>query len=185
MCLRSAERAGLALAVLLVPLGWGCRDRADVSPPATMPAADVIANVPLGDVAGPELRRLRAAAAIANPLHGDARARARGEQLFTAMNCVACHGYDARGGMGPDLTDDHWRYGGLPVQVYKSIHEGRPKGMPAFGRLLPAESIWQMVSHLETLGGVRSREEVLASPTGDRQTGAARTLKGRRHGADQ
>jgi cytochrome c oxidase cbb3-type subunit 3 len=55
--------------------------------------------------------------------------------------------------MGPDLTDDYWRYGGYPAQVYRSIHDGRAQGMPAWGAALPEEEIWKLVAYIESLGG--------------------------------
>ena len=35
----------------------------------------------------------------------------KGKELFT-KNCVACHGPDGQGGIGPNLTDDFWIHGG-------------------------------------------------------------------------
>ena len=35
--------------------------------------------------------------------------------------------------MGPPLMDDKWIYGYEPEQVFATIVEGRPNGMPAFG----------------------------------------------------
>jgi cytochrome c oxidase cbb3-type subunit 3 len=73
--------------------------------------------------------------------------------MFRAMNCASCHGYAAEGGMGPALNDDYWRYGGTPVEIYKSIYEGRPKGMPAWGVALPPSQIWALTSYIASLGG--------------------------------
>jgi cytochrome c oxidase cbb3-type subunit 3 len=56
--------------------------------------------------------------------------------------------------MGPGLTDHYWRYGGHPAEVFNSIAEGRPQGMPAWGTALPPDSIWQIVAYLQSLGGV-------------------------------
>ncbi len=56
--------------------------------------------------------------------------------------------------MGPALNDDYWRYGGTPVEIYKSIYEGRPKGMPAWGVALPADRIWVLTSYVISLGGI-------------------------------
>lgn len=110
------------------------------------------AAVPLGDLAGAATERFPAN--IRNPLGGgnDATIEA-GHKLFEQMNCAGCHGYDAKGGMGPDLTDRYWRYGGTPVQIYKSIYEGRPKGMPAWGKVLPDQSIWELTAYVQSLGG--------------------------------
>ena len=89
------------------------------------------------------------------------------------MNCAACHGYDLKGGMGPDLTDTYWRYGGSPADIYKSIFEGRPQGMPAWGRALPPAMIWKVVGVHRVEGRRVSRA---ASPiAGGRATWATRT----------
>ena len=48
------------------------------------------------------------------------------------MNCAGCHAYDLTGGMGPDLTDNSWLYGGKPGEIYHTIAEGTPRGMPAW-----------------------------------------------------
>ena len=50
------------------------------------------------------------------------------------MNCAGCHAYDLTGGMGPDLTDGSWQYGAKPGEVYHTIAEGTPRGMPALER---------------------------------------------------
>ena len=83
------------------------------------------------------------AVSLDNPLAGDPNSVEEGKKLFTQMNCAGCHGYDAKGGMGPDLTDTEWRYGGTPIDIYKSIYEGRAQGMPAWGNTLPTTPIWQ------------------------------------------
>ena len=72
---------------------------------------------PLGGVAG--ATPAPASAETANPLADDPTAVAEGHKLFMSMNCAGCHGYDAKGGMGPDLTDTYWRYGGTPERLYE------------------------------------------------------------------
>lgn len=131
-----------------------------------MPSQDTLTAVPLGDVAG--TAQSTVAAGIANPFEGDAQAVKKGQTFYRAMNCAGCHGYDGKGGMGPDLTDQYWRYGGVPAAVYKSIYEGRPQGMPAWGEALPPQGIWQIVAYLESLGGTFPPEAYHASLQGDR-----------------
>jgi cytochrome c oxidase cbb3-type subunit 3 len=126
---------------------------------------DVIAAVPLGDVAGAAPNTL--ASAIANPYAKDPEAVQQGEQLFVKMNCAGCHGYGAKGGMGPNLTDTYWRYGGVPVAIYKSIHDGRPQGMPAWNPALPPQEIWKLVAYIGSLGGAFAPEQYQASMQGD------------------
>ena len=74
-----------------------------------------------------------------------------GKQIFVHMNCAYCHGFAGQGGMGPDLADDYWRYGGDDADVFKSIFAGRGKGMPAWGAALTEDDIWKLVAYLRTL----------------------------------
>jgi mono/diheme cytochrome c family protein len=130
------------------------------------PLADSsLAALPLGDLAGSA--KLLAVDEVVNPLAGNAGAIQEGHRLFIAMNCAGCHGYEAKGNMGPDLTDAYWRYGGTPSGIYNSIYEGRPQGMPAWGRALPAQDIWEIVAYLQTLGGAVAANEYHAGLQGD------------------
>lgn len=122
-------------------------------------------SLPLGDVAGQSAATV--SAETANPESSDPNAVAEGHKLFISMNCAGCHGYDAKGGMGPDLTDTYWRYGGTPVQIYQSIASGRPKGMPSWGKKLPARSIWQLTAYLQSLGGSFPAKDYQAAVQGD------------------
>jgi cytochrome c oxidase cbb3-type subunit III len=131
------------------------------------PSMEAIAAVPLGDIAGAGESSL--ALSVANPYNGNAQAVQEGRDLFVKMNCAGCHGYDAKGAMGPNLTDRYWRYGGVPVSVFKSIYEGRPQGMPAWSGALPPTEIWKLVSYIESLGGTDPTPEYQASLQGDRQ----------------
>ena len=146
-----------------------------------LPAEGVLARVALGDIAGAGNNTLDAT--IKNPYSGDMAAIKAGEDLFVNMNCAACHGYDLKGGMGPDLTDTYWRYGGSPADIYKSIFEGRPQGMPAWGRSISPTLIWKVVTYIESKGGAfpgrladRARQGDLGD---DADTTSFGTLKGR------
>lgn len=65
---------------------------------------------------------------------------AGGAQLF-ASKCAQCHGDEAQGKIGPNLTDDHWLHGGRLTDIYHTVTEGVPsKGMlPWKNQLSPAE----------------------------------------------
>lgn len=109
------------------------------------------AGVPLGEWAGGIAPH--GAVDMPNPLGNSPTAIANGKRLFSAMNCAGCHGYDGGGGMGPPLNDSYWRFGGTPVEIYKTLYEGRPKGMPAWGTALPPEDLWQLTAYVTSLGG--------------------------------
>ncbi len=69
--------------------------------------------------------------------------------------------------MGPDLTDTYWRYGGLPAEIYQSIAQGRPQGMPSWGRALPPEDIWKLVAYIQSFGGTVSAKDYEHARQGD------------------
>ena len=61
---------------------------------------------------------------------------AAGEAIFKA-NCVACHGADMKGGIGPNLLDTLWIHGGTPADIRHTITVGVPdKGMLTWGPIL-------------------------------------------------
>lgn len=146
-----------------------------------LPAEGVLARVAIGDIAGAGNNTLDAT--IKNPYYGDMAAIKEGHDLFIGMNCAGCHGYDLKGGMGPNLTDTYWRYGGAPADIYKTIFEGRPQGMPAWGRTIPPTLIWKVVAYIESKGGAfpgaladKARQGDLGD---DADTTSFGTLKGR------
>ena len=141
-------------------------ERGAASSALGLPAAGDLARVPLGDLVDAPEGNL--ASGLTNPIAGQPESVEQGRQLFIQMNCAGCHGFDAKGGVGPDLTDTYWRYGGTPAAIYKSIYEGRPQGMPAWGRALPPDSIWLVVAYIQSLGGSFPAEASKAALQGDR-----------------
>jgi len=75
-----------------------------------------------------------------------------GKRLFTQYNCTGCH-FNGGGGIGPPLMDDVWIYGIEPVNVYATVVEGRPNGMPSFRNKIPDDQVWQLVSYVRSLSG--------------------------------
>lgn len=88
---------------------------------------------------------------LRNPYEGNASAVATGAKLFVAYNCVDCHGADGSGAMGPSLADGRWHFGGAPLEVFESIYQGRPEGMPAWGSLISPDQIWMLVTYVRSL----------------------------------
>jgi cytochrome c oxidase cbb3-type subunit III len=76
-----------------------------------------------------------------------------GQRLFDWFNCSGCHGGAGGGHIGPALTDAAWRYGSSVDEIHRSIAEGRPHGMPAFGNLMADEEIWQLSAYVLSLSG--------------------------------
>lgn len=87
------------------------------------------------------------------PFESNAAGTANGQMLFSQMNCSGCHG-NGGGGMGPALMDDQWIYGSLPDQVFASIAEGRPNGMPSWKNRLTTQQMWELVSFVRSLSGL-------------------------------
>jgi cytochrome c oxidase cbb3-type subunit III len=78
---------------------------------------------------------------------------AQGKRLFQWFNCSGCHSQGG-GGMGPALMDSKWLYGHEPDDIYRTIMEGRPNGMPSFRGRIPQEQAWQIVGYVRSLSGL-------------------------------
>jgi cytochrome c oxidase cbb3-type subunit 3 len=87
------------------------------------------------------------------PFDDNAYGTAEGQTLFGEMNCTGCHAHGG-GAMGPALMDDKWIYGSNPNQIYSSIAEGRPNGMPAWRHRLNEKQIWELVAYVRSLSGL-------------------------------
>jgi cytochrome c oxidase cbb3-type subunit 3 len=87
----------------------------------------------------------------------NAFALSEGKRLYTYMNCVGCHAHGG-GGMGPALMDSLWLYGSSPEEVFTTIVQGRPNGMPAFGGRLPDYQLWQIAHYVRSMSGLVSRD---------------------------
>ncbi len=100
-----------------------------------------------------------------NPFTSRADATA-GERLFQ-RNCVLCHGANATGGRGPDLTRGFYRRGNSDPQLFANIQDGLPDGgMPWLG--LNDKNTWQIISYLRSLSAVGE-----ADLPGDAESGRA------------
>jgi cytochrome c oxidase cbb3-type subunit 3 len=89
---------------------------------------------------------------VIGPYHENAWGIGEGKRLYAYFNCVGCHAYGG-GGIGPALMDDQWIYGAAPQQIYSTIVEGRPNGMPAFGGRIPDQQVWQLVAYVQSMSG--------------------------------
>jgi cytochrome c oxidase cbb3-type subunit 2 len=101
---------------------------------------------------------------LMNPLAGNQGAITVGAELFED-NCAGCHGDDAKGDIGPNLTDKVFLYAEGDVGdddyfeiIYNGseeghIEEGRTMkgGMPPFGGELQKNEIWSIVSYIRSL----------------------------------
>jgi cytochrome c oxidase cbb3-type subunit 3 len=94
----------------------------------------------------------RSKSAVLSPYQENAYGMGEGKRLYGAYNCNGCHAQGG-GGIGPALMDDLWIYGSEPDQIYSTIVQGRPNGMPAFGGRIPNQQIWQIVAYVQSLSG--------------------------------
>ncbi|MGE3176994.1 MAG: c-type cytochrome [Vicinamibacterales bacterium] len=85
-----------------------------------------------------------------NPFEGDPAAVKTGMGLFRAR-CADCHGIDARGVRGPDLTQV-WNSGRSDEGLFSTIRTGvLGTEMPAIGERSPDEEIWKILAYLRTI----------------------------------
>lgn len=92
-----------------------------------------------------------AALRLTSPFGADPQVRTIGSQLYLSYNCIDCHGMDGSGAMGPSLADGRWRFGGTANEVFESIYQGRPEGMPAWGGRISDADIWRLVAYVRSL----------------------------------
>jgi mono/diheme cytochrome c family protein len=100
------------------------------------------------------------AAKIQNPVMATAESIAAGKQTYQ-RNCANCHGTNAQGGPGndltppaPDLTGTAWKHGSSDGEIFNSIKNGVPPdfNMAPWGTAgLKDEDIWNVVNYLRSL----------------------------------
>jgi cytochrome c oxidase cbb3-type subunit III len=102
------------------------------------------------------MKRLVLLFLLAAGCQAKAKAISDGKQLFTWYNCSGCHA-NGGGGMGPALMDSVWIYGSEPEQIFTTIIEGRPNGMPAFRGKLSEGDAWKLVAYVRSLAALEDR----------------------------
>jgi putative heme-binding domain-containing protein len=86
-----------------------------------------------------------------NPLEGNRDAIRNGGAMFRTR-CAGCHGPDARGDRGPDLTG-LWASGASDDKIFQTVRQGIPGSeMPAADpSRVPDRDIWQVLAYVQTL----------------------------------
>jgi cytochrome c-L len=89
-----------------------------------------------------------------NPYSGNPGAVAEGKKLY-AKFCQACHLKDGSGRIGPNLTDDTWKYPRADSDVgrFEIIYGGAAGAMQAFGRRMDQDGILKVMAYIDTLRG--------------------------------
>ena len=144
------------LLCLLLCLLVACKreERKFTQPPSSFKSYDVtMSDIHPGSVGLPQ------------PVQNASEERAydtnEGKRLYTQYNCSGCH-FNGGGGIGPALMDEKWIYGANSENIYATIVEGRPNGMPSFRQKIPDNQILQIVSYVRAMSG-QLRKDVATS----------------------
>jgi len=71
-----------------------------------------------------------------------------GEQVYLTQ-CIACHGANLEGVIGPSFLDDEWIHGGSVADVFRIIREGVPeKGMIPWAAILSPQQINEVTAFI-------------------------------------
>ena len=142
---RFVERAPRLVMAALTMMAIGACDRERRTFHDSLPAALVSAE---------STRTVRSDSGVSRqgPYGENAYALNEGKRLFASFNCQGCHAHGG-GGMGPPLMDSTWIYGFDPANIYATIANGRPNGMPAFGNRIVPSQIWELVAYVRSMSG--------------------------------
>lgn len=150
---RCPDGRGLALALLAMGALAACEreDRQFRNWPPAASATTAIRESPLQP--GPTTRE--------DTLHPEYESNgwavSEGKRLYNQFNCSGCH-FQGGGGIGPPLMDAQWIYGSEPENIYETIVEGRPNGMPSFKGRLGNDQIWQLVAYVRSMSGLLAKD---------------------------
>jgi len=93
---------------------------------------------------------------------------ASGKTIFK-QTCAPCHGDNAQGNVGPNLTDDYWLHGGKINDIFKTIKYGvAAKGMPTWEKQLSPKQIADVANYIKSLKG--SNPANAKAPQGEKET---------------
>lgn len=104
-----------------------------------------------------------AAAALKNPMPGNAESAQRGQGVF-AKQCATCHGSGGKGDGSmaaklkqkpADLTDAEWKHGPSDGEIFTLIRDGaKNAGMKAYRGALTEQQMWDLVNYIRSIGPV-------------------------------
>ena len=66
---------------------------------------------------------------------------------------MGCHAHGG-GGIGPPLMDRNWIYGSEPGNIFATIMQGRPNGMPSFRNRIPEYQAWEIAAYVRSMAGL-------------------------------
>jgi cytochrome c oxidase cbb3-type subunit 3 len=94
-----------------------------------------------------------------------AYAISQGKQLFSWFNCTGCHAHGG-GNIGPPLMDEKWLYGHEPRQIFATIVDGRPNGMPSFAGRITDAQVWQLVAYVRSMSALVRQDAIAGRDDG-------------------
>ena len=101
-----------------------------------------------------------------NPLEGNPDAIRAGMGIFRAR-CADCHGMDARGVRGPDISRV-WAEGRSDAGLFQTLRTGVPNTeMPSVGARTSDAEVWQILAYVRTLAAPAPADP----PRGNAQNG--------------
>lgn len=146
MC-SASHKAGVSIVLWLVMITAGCeRERRDFTMPNGEHLTQATRITPLQPGMPSQFP------SVDSPYQDNAYGLSEGKRLFAAYNCNGCHA-NGGGGIGPALMDHRWIYGSRPEQIFATIVQGRPNGMPSFGGRVPEQQVWQLVAYVQSMSG--------------------------------
>jgi putative heme-binding domain-containing protein len=107
-----------------------------------------------------------AAAQSGNPYDGDPAAIRAGRALY-GNRCAECHGADARGMNGPDLTE-LWARDIRDERVFQTIRSG-VQGSVMPSSAAPDQEVWAMVAYLKSVSTVPPFESAVGDEARGRE----------------
>lgn len=98
-----------------------------------------------------------------------------GKGVFDA-NCIACHGPNGEGIVGPNLTDEFWLHGGSVSDIFKVVKYGVPeKGMVSWEKNLSAKNISEVTNYIISLKGTKPANP--KAPQGEKYEETSNSVK--------
>jgi cytochrome c(L) len=105
----------------------------------------------LGALLGVTLRA-GAEGPLKNPYTGNQQAIEEGHQLFLSTGCYSCHGHEATGGVGPNLTGESWIYKPTDETLFRTIRNGREgTNMAGWSDTLSSDEIWKIIAFIRSI----------------------------------
>lgn len=94
-----------------------------------------------------------------NPFAGNEAAIKTGMGIFR-VRCADCHGIDAKGVRGPDLTQV-WASGRTDDGLFRTLRTGVPgTEMPAIDTRTPDDEVWKLLAYLKTIAATAPTDQV-------------------------